>query len=189
MSERENAKIARWVEESLQGRPRAQQKLFRHFYSPMFAVCMRYAGSREEAEDMLNEGFLKVFSNLDKYEDTGSFSAWMRKVMTNAALDYRRKYAMKFETTELEQLVYAPELVVDFNEAINRMSVDELVSLIQQLPPNMRTVFNMFIIEGYSHAEIAAQLGISESTSAWHLNHARNRLKKEIERLYGYKKR
>ena len=185
MSERENAKIARWVEESIQGRPRAQHKLFKHFYSPMFAVCMRYAGSTEEAEDMLNEGFLKVFSNLDKYENTGSFSAWMRKVMTNAALDYRRKYAMKFETTELDQLSNAPETGVDFNQAIAQMSADELVGLIQQLPATMRTVFNMYVMEGYSHSEIAAQLGITESTSGWHLNAARNRLKKKIMELNG----
>lgn len=185
MSERENAKIARWVEECRQGRTRAQHKLFRHFYAPMFSVCMRYAGSPEEAEDMLNEGFLKVFSNLDKYEDTGSFIAWMRKVVTNAALDYRRKYAMKFETTELEQLANTPIAGVEYNQAVAQMSADELVALIQQLPPMMRTVFNLFIFEGYSHAEIAAQLDITESTSAWHLNAARNRLKKEIVKMNG----
>ncbi|MBR4135604.1 MAG: sigma-70 family RNA polymerase sigma factor [Bacteroidales bacterium] len=184
MSERENAKVARWIEESRQGRPRAQHKLFRHFYSPMFAICMRYAGSTEEAEDMLNEGFLKVFSNLDKYEDTGSFSAWMRKVMTNAALDYRRKYGLKFDTADLELVANTTLVSVETNDAISRMSVDELVRLVQQLPPTMRTVFNLFIMEGYSHAEIATELGISESTSAWHLNHARNRLKKEIMKLY-----
>ncbi len=184
MNERLNARIARWVDDAREGSPRAQHKLFKHYYGLMYSVCMRYADSTDEADDMLNEGFLKVFSNLDKYENTGSFEAWMRRVVVNAALDYRRKYGMKFETSELEQISNTTFVSTGANDAIARMSADELVALVQQLPPNMRTVFNMYVMEGYSHAEIAQSLGITESTSAWHLNHARNRLKKEISKMY-----
>lgn len=177
MSERKNDEILRLVDGCRKGNHRAQRGLFKRFYSPMFYVCMRYAGSREEAEDMLNEGFLKVFSNLDKYEDTGSFESWMKRVVINAALDYRRRFAVKVDMAELdEQLEYSAS-GFDVNNAVGKMSADEVVALIQQLPPMTRMVFNLFVFEDFSHREIAEQLNISEGTSAWHVNSARTRLK------------
>lgn len=180
MSERKNDEILRLVDGCRKGNHRAQRGLFKRFYSPMFYVCMRYAGSREEAEDMLNEGFLKVFSNLDKYEDTGSFESWMKRVMINAALDYRRRFSAKVETTELDETMENAATGFDVNSAIGKMSADEVVALIQQLPPMTRTVFNLFVFEDFSHREIAEQLNISEGTSAWHVNTARTRLKTEM---------
>lgn len=182
MSEREKAEVARWVEGCRSGSRRAQHKLFKHFYSPMLRLCMRYAGTTGEAEDMLSEGFLKVFSNLDKYEETGSFESWMKRVMVNAALDHRRKYDPKVATTDIEEVVDSTEIGYDLNTAVGRMSAEEVVSLIQLLPPMTRTVFNLFVFEGFSHAEIAQQLNMSEGTSAWHVNAARTRLKNEIHK-------
>lgn len=183
MSERQNAMIMRWLEGCRKGDRRAQQQLFKHFYSPMFRVCMRYAGSTDEAEDMLNEGFLKVFSNLDKYENTGSFESWMKRVMVNAALDHRRKYDSKVATTDLAEVADTVEVGYDVNAAIGRLSSEAIIALIQQLPPTTRTVFNLFVFDGCSHAEIAQRLGMSEGTSAWHVNAARTRLKNEIAKM------
>lgn len=176
--------LNRWIEDCRQGNRRAQHQLYKHFFSPMYRLCMRYADTTDEADDMLNEGFLKVFSNLDKYENTGSFESWMRRVMTNAALDYRRKYGLKMEMTAIEDVPENVMVSPDENQAVSKLSAEELVQLIQQLPPASRTVFNLYVFEDYSHAEIAQQLHISEGTSAWHLNFARTRLKEKILKLY-----
>jgi RNA polymerase sigma-70 factor (ECF subfamily) len=141
---------------------------------------MRYAGSTDEAADMLNEGFLKVFSNLDKYENTGSFEAWLKRVVCNAALDYRRKYDRNVTFIELEDIPDNRLADNSMNDAVSRMSSQEMVELIQLLPPVTRTVFNLFVFEGYSHSEIASQLNMTENTSAWHVNQARTKLKAAI---------
>lgn len=183
MSEQQNAEIMRWVEGCREGNHRAQRRLFKHFYSPMYQLCMRYASSTDEADDMLSEGFLKVFSNLDKYENTGSFTSWMKRVMVNAALDYRRKYDPSVQTTDLSEIQETAAIGFDENSAIGQLSSEEIVRLIQLLPSTTRTVFNLFVFEGYSHSEIGQQLNITEGTSAWHVNSARTRLKNEILKL------
>jgi RNA polymerase sigma-70 factor (ECF subfamily) len=142
---------------------------------------MRYAGSTDEAADMLNEGFLKVFSNLDKYENSGSFEAWLKRVVCNAALDYRRRYDKKVELVDIDEVQDSHLSDFNVNDAISNISSNEIVGLIQQLPPVTRTVFNMFLFEGFSHREIARQLNITESTSAWHVNNARYRLKEALK--------
>ncbi len=180
MTEHLKSEIASWVEGCRKGNHRAQQKLFKHFYEPVFRLCMRYAGTTAEAEDMLSEGFLKVFSNLNKYEDTGSFESWMKRVVVNAALDHRRKYDPPVKADDIDEVTDPTMLGYDVNTALGKMSADEVIDMIQQLPPMSRTVFNLFVFEGFSHAEIAQQLHISESTSAWHVNAARNRLKNEV---------
>ena len=175
MSERKNDELARWVEGCKEGSRRAQHKLFKHFYSPMLRLCIRYADSTDEAEDMLSEGFMKVFSNIGKYETTGSFESWMKRVMVNAALDHRRKYGAKVGFTDIDEVAESTAMGYDVNSALARME-----AMIQQLPPATRTVFNLFVFDGFSHAEIAQQLDITENTSAWHVNAARTRLKNEI---------
>lgn len=181
---KEQSELLEWVRACRAGNARAQRKLFKHFYGTVMAICMRYAGSTDEAADMLNEGFLKVFSNLDKYEDTGSFEAWMKRVVCNAALDYRRKYDKNIELVELDGISDSNLVDHHLNDAVAKISSQEIVGLIQQLPPVTRTVFNLFIFEGYSHGEIAQQLNITENTSAWHINNARTRLKDAIKQLY-----
>ncbi len=172
-----------WVHACRAGNARAQRKLFKHFYSTVMGICMRYAGSTDEAADMLNEGFLKVFSNLDKYEDTGSFEAWMKRVVCNAALDYRRMYDKRVDMVDLDEV--SDNHLTDYhvNDAVAKMFSQEIVGLIQQLPAVTRTVFNMFVFEGFSHSEIAQQLNITENTSAWHVNNARTRLKNAIKQI------
>jgi len=181
---KEHSEVQDWICACREGNARAQRKLFKHFYDPVMRICMRYAGSTDEAADMLNEGFLKVFSNLDKYENTGSFEAWMKRVVCNAALDYRRRFDKQVDLVDIDE-VQDTQIVADaMNDAVAKMSSQELVGLIQLLPPVTRSVFNMFVFEGYSHKEIAQQLGMSENTSAWHVNSARTRLKDAISKMY-----
>jgi RNA polymerase sigma-70 factor (ECF subfamily) len=177
---RDQSELLEWVHACREGNARAQRRLFKHFYSSVKAVCMRYAGSSDEAEDMLGDGFLKVFSNLDKYEDSGSFEAWMMRVVRNAALDYRRKYDRKADFVDIDEVAETQLTDHHLNDAVSKMSSQEVVSLIQQLPPVTRTVFNLFVFEGFSHKEISQQLNITENTSAWHVNNARTRLKNAI---------
>ena len=178
---KEQSEVLQWVQDCRKGSTRAQHKLFKYFYDCVMRICMRYAGSTDEAADMLNEGFLKVFSNLHKYENSGSFEAWLKRVVCNAALDYRRKFDKNVELVDIDDLQdsHLSDYVV--NEAISKISSNEIVRLIQQLPPVTRVVFNMFVFEGFSHREIAQQLDMSENTSAWHVNQARNRLKEALK--------
>ena len=181
---REHSEVQEWVSACREGNARAQRKLFKHFYSMAMQICMRYAGSTDEAADMLNEGFLKVFSNLDKYESTGSFEAWLKRVVSNAALDYRRRYVQQVELVELDGLPDMQLADYSVNDAVANISSQELIGLIQTLPPVTRTVFNMFVFEGFSHREIAGEMGITENTSAWHVNSARSKLKELICKMY-----
>ena len=181
---REHSEVQEWVCACRKGHARAQRKLFKHFYSMAMQICMRYAGSSDEAADMLNEGFLKVFSNLDKYESTGSFEAWLKRVVSNAALDYRRRYVQQVELVELDGLQEVQIADYSMNDAVSNISSQELIGLIQTLPPVTRTVFNMFVFEGFSHREIAEEMGITENTSAWHVNSARSKLKELICKMY-----
>lgn len=180
---KEHSEVQDWVISCREGSSRAQRKLFKHFYSCVMGVCMRYAGDPDEAADMLNEGFLKVFSNLDKYENTGSFEAWLKKVVAHAALDYRRRYDKNVSLVGLEEIADSQLVDHRVNDAVSKISAEELVNLIQQLPPVTRTVFNMFVFEGYSHRDISQQMGMSENTSAWHVNSARAKLKEAVLKL------
>ncbi|HNW68133.1 MAG TPA: sigma-70 family RNA polymerase sigma factor [Bacteroidales bacterium] len=162
---------------------KGQHKLFKLYYGKMTAVCMRYANNYDEAQDMLNEGFMKIFANLDKYADEGSFEAWMKRVMVNAAIDYQRKYKTIVQTVNYEVVPEVEIATFDENKAISKMSADELLALIQKLPPTSRNVFNMYVFENYSHAEISKILDMKQGTSHWHLNFARTKLKELITKM------
>ena len=159
---------------------RAQRLLYETFVRKMMSVCLRYAESREMAEDFLQEGFIKVFSSIQSYNYEGSFEGWMRRIFINTALEALRKNDLLKNSVELD----APEVQqeVDYT-AIDKISADELMELIAQLPPGFRTVFNMFAIEGYSHREIAQALNINESTSRSQYTRAKRLLQKWIEEL------
>lgn len=165
------------------GKRKAQHQLFKLYYGRAMATCMRYAKSEEEAEDMLNEGFIKIFANIGMYEEEGSFDAWVKKVMVNAAIDYQRKYKTLVVSANYEDV---PEIELHNtteNTAIAKMSAEELTALIQRLPATTRAVFNLYVFEDYSHAEIAKMLDMKEGTSHWHLNHARTKLKEMINAI------
>ena len=158
----------------------AQKVIYEEYYSSMMGVCLRYASNEEDALDILHEGFIKVFKHISKYKPGTSLNAWIRRVMVNTAIDYYRK-AIRRRT---EDITEAYNLSSQEADAISQYSEKEILQSIQQLTPAYRTVFNMYIIEGYSHKEIAAKLGITESTSRSNLVKARSRLK---ELLTGYR--
>ncbi len=162
---------------------RAQHKLFKLSYGDVMAVCMRYAKDEEEAQDMLSESFIKIFSNLDKYDGQGSLAAWMKRVTVNAAIDYQRKYKTLTPMADIEEMVETGLGLVDENTAISKIGTDELLTLIQKLPPTSRSVFNLYVFEELPHSEIAKLLDMKEGTSHWHLNFARTKLKEMINEI------
>lgn len=159
---------------------RAQKLLYEIFARKMMSVCLRYADNREMAEDFLQDGFIKVFSSIRSYSYEGSFEGWMRRIFVNTALEALRKNDLLRNGVELNAL--EPQQEADYS-AVEKISADELMELIAQLPPGFRKVFNMFAIEGYSHREIAETLNINESTSRSQYTRAKRLLQKWIKEL------
>lgn len=158
-----------------------QEHLYKIYYSMFLKVCARYAKNMQDAEQLLNDGFLKIFTQIEKYSSIGSFEGWMKKIVVNTCLDYLRSTYLKEEMTMHVNAVQPEEtnLAVS-NEGLESIEFRELVNLIQQLPTMTRTVFNLFVFDGFNHKEISAQLDISEGTSHWHVHQARNTLQKKI---------
>lgn len=151
----------------------AQKALYEEFYSPMLGVCMRYSNNEDDALDILHEGFIKVFGNIRKYQAGTSLNAWIRRIMVNTAIDFYRKNIRR-RTEDIEQ---AHSLSSEDADAISQCSEKEILAAIQELTPAYRTVFNLYVIEGYSHKEVGELLHITESTSRSNLVKARIKLK------------
>lgn len=152
------------------------------YYSMFLKVCARYAKDMQDAEQLLNDGFLKIFTQIEHYKSTGSFGGWMQRIMVNTCLDYLRGTAFKEDMIMHVNAIPAEESNISVgNDAIESMEFRELVSIIQCLPAMTRTVFNLFVFEGFNHKEISEQLDISEGTSHWHVHQARNILQKKIK--------
>lgn len=160
-----------------------QKELYNRFARKMMGVCYRYVNDKETASDLLQEGFVKVFLSLDSYSGTGSFEGWIRKIFVNSALEYLRRHDVLRDATDLDNTA---ELTQPDSSVISSMAADELMGLIQELPPGFRTVFNLFAIEGYSHKEIGDMLTITESTSRSQFTRARQLLQKKINALHWY---
>ncbi len=154
----------------------AQKKLYEDHYSSMYPVCLRYAVDEEEALDILHEGFIKIFRHISKYTVGTSLSAWIRRIMVNTSIDFYRKKARR-RTEDIEGAVGVMNTDPD---VVSKMSAQEIISALQDLSPAYRAVFNLYVIEGFPHKEIAQQLGITESTSRSNLVKARSKLKKII---------
>ena len=163
------------------GDRKAQKRLYDALAPKMMAVCLRYMGNREDAEDVLQEGFVSVFTKLDSYTGSGSFEGWARKIFVNTALMHLRKTDALGLSDDIEE---ARTLHTEEASAVQQIGYKELLKLIAALPPDARTVFNMYVVEGYSHKDIAEQLGCTEATSRSKLQRARIRLQEMIkERL------
>lgn len=158
----------------------AQKALYKKYKVPMFRVCLRYANSRAEAEDMLQDGFIKVFSDLHQFRSSGALGGWIRKVIVNIALMQIRKRKHLFSDIEIENL--ANEVTTD-EDIFGEMNAKALTHLIQKLPTGYRVVFNMYVIEGYSHKEIAEKLEISVSTSKSQLSKSKATLRRMLEKI------
>ena len=143
----------------------------------MMSVCMRYAKDHEEAKDMLNEGFMKVFKNINKYKATHSLESWIRRIMINNAIDHYRKYKKHRNQIDITEVYdYANDETVSSD-----LSVKEIMKLVQKLSPAYKTVFNLYVVDGYNHREIAEKLGISEGTSKSNLSKARAKLQQMLK--------
>lgn len=159
-----------------------QEHLYKIYYSMFLKVCARYAKDMEDAEQLLNDGFLKIFNNITKFSGQGSFEGWMRRVVVNTCLDYLRTKELKQAMIMHVNAVPPENTVISVsNSGLENIEFKELVKLIQSLPVMTRTVFNLFVFEGYNHAEIAAQFKISEKTSQWHVHQARSLLQKKLK--------
>jgi RNA polymerase sigma-70 factor (ECF subfamily) len=152
----------------------AQQQLFDLYSSKMYGLCYRYVRHAMEAEDILVTAFTKVFERIGQFKGEGSFEGWIRRIMVNEALTYLRKSRTMYLETDLEQADREP----DYDNLSDHLEAEDLLKMIQELPPGYRLVFNMYAIDGYSHKEIAKQLGISENTSKSQLSRARVYLQK-----------
>ena len=144
-------------------------------------VCLRYVNDRETARDLLQDGFVKIFTSIGSFSGIGSFEGWMRKIFVNCALEYLRKSDVLREATDLDNTA---ELVNADSSAISDISAAELMNMVKELPAGFRTVFNLFAIEGYSHKEIAEMLDITDSTSRSQYTRAKQLLQKKINSLY-----
>ena len=153
----------------LSGNRRMQEELYRRFSPRMYAVCLRYAGKAEEAEDILQEGFIKVFRKMDSYRGDGSFEGWMRRIFVNTAIEHFRRKRCLMPVTEREENTIEGK----YNSVLDDLGAKDILALVQELSPGYRTVFNMYVVEGYTHREIADMLGISEGTSKSQLSRAK----------------
>ena len=160
----------------LKGERRSQELLYKNFAPTMFAICLRYAADHPQAEDMLQEGFIKVFQNLGRFRNEGSFEGWMKRIFVNTALEWLRKHGVMNRVMDVE--FFAEEIIQE--DAFDELSKNDLVRMIQNLSPGYRTVFNLFAIEGYSHKEIAVMMNISEGTSKSQFSRARYLLQKMV---------
>lgn len=155
---------------------RYQQILYNMFSAKMFGVCLRYANEYNSAQDLLQEGFIKVFKNIDKFRGEGSFEGWVRRIFVNTAIEHYRKQVNMYALHDSEMKYY------EFYEetALDVLKHADVLKMIQKLSDGYRTVFNLYVIEGYSHKEISDMMGISEGTSKSQLARARYLLQKMI---------
>lgn len=153
---------------------KSQEKLYKQFYGFAMGICLRYTRSRDEAVEVLNDGFLKIMNNLDKYTPGLSFKGWLKRIMINASIDHYRRNEKHYENVDISYAKHnnlSPEVISNLGEEV-------IMNAVQGLPPSYRMVFNLYVIEGYKHSEIAQKLNISEGTSKSNLNIARTKLMK-----------
>ncbi len=166
---------------AIQGDEKAFREIYDMLSGKMYSLCVRYTGNTNDANDVFQEGLIRLYRNLNKYQGTGSFEGWARRIFVNSCLDYL-KSKQKLLYTELSENndVPTPEL-----SGIEKLTQDDLLKIIQQLPSGYRLVVNLYLVEGYNHKEIGEMLGISEGTSKSQLSRARAILQRNILELNG----
>ncbi|MDH5366379.1 MAG: RNA polymerase sigma factor [Cyclobacteriaceae bacterium] len=165
------------VEQCKNGDRNAQEKIYALFSRSMYVVCQRYSKSQLEAEDIMQESFIKVFKNIEQYRGDSTLGAWVKRIVINTALNSQRSKLYMFPMTDVKEL----ENENDGDFSLSRFHLKELLAMIQSLPEGCQVVFNLFAIEGYSHKEIAEKLHISEGTSKSQYSRAKSLLRKMIE--------
>ena len=167
--------------ELLKAKDKKAQKAFYQQLAPkMYGVCLRYASDSDDADDIMQEGFIRIFNHIEDFRGDGSLEGWVRRTMVNTAINFYRKRIKRGINTDLKQITGKAD---DKVYVIEKLAADELVELVRKLPEGYRTVFNLNIIEGYTHKEIGDMLNISENTSKSQLSRARSSLQKMIKSI------
>ena len=166
------------IQGCLDGNRQMQEILYKKFSSKMYSVCLRYSGNIEDANDLLQEGFIKIFRNLEKFRGDGSFEGWIRRIFVNTSIEHFRKKVKLYNVTEVQENTIED---VELN-ILDSMAEKDIIFLVNELAPGYKAVFNMHVIEGYSHKEIADIRGITEGTSKSQLARAKGVLKKSLEK-------
>ena len=166
------------IQGCIEGNRQMQEILYKKFSSKMYSVCLRYSGNIEDANDLLQEGFIKIFRNLEKFRGDGSFEGWIRRIFVNTSIEHFRKKVKLYNVTEVQENTIED---VELN-ILDSMAEKDIIFLVNELAPGYKAVFNMHVIEGYSHKEIADILGITEGTSKSQLARAKGVLKKSLEK-------
>ena len=180
------SEIKKIIKGCLAGDRRDQELLYRRHAGKLFAVCLQYSGNNEEARDILQEGFIKIFENLVHYRHEGSFEGWMRRITVNTALE---KFRNKHNLYRVDDIDLIPEQDAEpENHDYAGLEAKDLLGIIRELPPKYRMVFNLYAIEGYSHKEISKMVNISEGTSKSNLSRARVILQRRVGSYTGIKK-
>jgi len=175
------------IEGCVHGESWAQKIMYESYAPAMMSVCQRYACNRETAQDLMHDGFVKMFSNIHQYSGTGSFNGWMRRIFVTTALEYlQKKDVLRYASDVREMEVQDEDINISLFE---HLSTDDLLECIASLPERYRAVFNLHAIEGYSHAKIAGELGISETTSRSNYSRARQLLQKTVLNVFKSSKR
>ena len=173
---RETSELPDVIEACKSGERQAQQQLYQQFYNSLFAICLRYATDQDQAKSLVNQAFLKAFQSLHQCQDYKAFPAWINRIAVNTCIDHVRK-AKKRRTASLDE---ATEVAIP-SSVLDKIAAEDLLGLLQKLPPMTRAVFSLYVIEGFKHGEIAQQLGMSEGTSRWHLSAAKQELKRLLQ--------
>ena|SRR5690554_247434 len=166
------------------GKEKFQKILYMDKYNLFYRVCIRYTKCYTDAEQLTNDGFIKIFNNIKSYSNKGSFEGWMRRIMVNTCLDHLKSKRVQQQKKTVGTDDYTENVYFTIHEnAIDKIAYDDLLNMIHSLPETTQLVFNLFIMEGFSHREIAQKLGISEGTSQWHVNNARKILQAKIKAM------
>jgi RNA polymerase sigma-70 factor (ECF subfamily) len=168
------------IRDCIKGKSAAQEELLKKYYGAMMQICRRYTSNADEAKDLLQEGFIKIFQNLEKFNGNSSLQTWMTRIMINSAIDAFHK-GKKYQIESLEESFSITDEDGYLDNPLMHLEPEKVLALLQKMPNGYRTVLNLFAIEGYSHKEIANSLGISEGTSKSQLAKARAMLLQMVE--------
>lgn len=179
------AELERLIKGCAEGDRKCQQRIYEMFYGKMMGVCLRYTREREQAKDVLQDGFIKVYANIKYYSGDGSFEGWIRRIIVNTAIDYFRKNKNVLITVDSDYVSEMEgEKADDFEEgSLYNISTDDILREVQNLSPAYRTVFNLYVVEGYTHKEIAEELKITIGTSKSNLAKAKKNLRKAFDKV------
>lgn len=168
------------ISSCIKGERKAEYELYRATYSYLMSICIRYTRNADKAKEVQNMGFFKILKNLSKYDTGAPFKPWIRRVMINTLINEYKKEKIHYGNIKYVEEYYDSDQYSAMNEALTKFDAGQIYEFIARLPPASQQVFNLYFIDGYKHKEIAELLNISEGTSKWHLNAAREKLKEMI---------